>query len=115
MKKVLSAYEEALVVGSTDTASEPNSPVEASKVKAAWKEGDARRTVPKPRVYPGLSIDEYGTSHLEDLIAYYRSDGVLRTRDEELEWVVRKLGFSRKGSKIVAAIRAAQLKVDQLR
>lgn len=115
MKNVLVAYESALAAAASEAVSQPSLSADESEVEAAWSEGVARRTVLRPPVRPGLGIDEYAPRTLEGLIEHYRSDGVVRTREEELEWVVRELGFSRKGTKIVAAIRAAQAKVDQLK
>lgn len=41
------------------------------------------------------------------LVHHLRSDDVLRTRDEELT-LLRELGFTKRGSRIVAALTAAQ-------
>ena len=42
------------------------------------------------------------------LVRHLRSDGVLRTRDEELTLLMRELGFTKRGSRIVAVLTAAQ-------
>lgn len=115
VKKVLEAYHDALAHEAGQSPVEATAGVANLSPPAAWNAGVAKRTVARPEFTAGLKIDDYSPYLLAKLIVHFRSDGVLHTRDEELEWLVRELGFSRKGTKIVAAIRAAQLKVDQLK
>ncbi len=60
-----------------------------------------------PPVSPGRSIAEYSHRELAALIRWIESDTLLRTEDQLLEAAMGYLGFSRRGSRIVAAINAA--------
>ncbi len=60
-----------------------------------------------PPVLPGRPINDYSHLELVALIRWIESDTLLRTEDELLESAMAYLGFSRKGSRIVAAINAA--------
>jgi very-short-patch-repair endonuclease len=61
----------------------------------------------RPPVLPGRPINDYSHPSLVALIRWIESDTLLRTEDELLESAMAYLGFSRKGSRIVAAINAA--------
>ena len=56
---------------------------------------------------PGKKIDEYSPSQLIEIIEWLESDGRLRTEDELLSEAMQELGFKRRGTKIVAALRQA--------
>ena len=56
---------------------------------------------------PGKKIDEYSPRQLIDIIKWLESDGRLRTEDELLSEAMQELGFKRRGTKIVAALRQA--------
>ena len=62
---------------------------------------------PAPRVPIGLSINNYSQRQLRAVVKWVKSDGRLRTEDEMIRDVMQALGFRKKGSRIVAAIRAA--------
>jgi hypothetical protein len=55
-----------------------------------------------------LTIDKYPHSDLVRLVRHVRSDGVLRTREDELLLLMRELGFTKRGKRIVAALSDAQ-------
>ncbi|PKQ18630.1 MAG: hypothetical protein CVT68_02390, partial [Actinobacteria bacterium HGW-Actinobacteria-8] len=111
VERAVAAYEAALAEDTVGNRDHHAGPSDAAATVPVWSEGVAQRTSPKPRFRHGLSIDEYSPSLLVELIRYYRSDGIVHTRDEELTWIVQELGFARKGSKIVAAITSAQATV----
>jgi hypothetical protein len=73
-----------------------------------WHLAITERTVPRPPLARGLSIDEYPHVDLVRLVRHIRSDGVLRTREDELLLLMHELGFTRRGQRIVAALTAAQ-------
>jgi hypothetical protein len=58
------------------------------------------------RTYRG-SIDEYSRAELVAIVRWIESDTLLRTEEELLAETVRTIGFSRRGSKITAAVTAA--------
>ena len=61
----------------------------------------------RPRIQAGKKIDEYSPRQLIDIIRWLESDGRLRTEDELLSEAMQELGFKRRGTKIVAALRKA--------
>ncbi|HEV7825453.1 MAG TPA: AAA domain-containing protein [Mycobacteriales bacterium] len=75
---------------------------------ASWHIAEAQRTVPRPPLVAGQPINRYEPSTLVRLVRHVRSDGVLRTREEELMVLIRELGFTKRGSRLVAALTAAQ-------
>lgn len=62
---------------------------------------------PRPPIPRRTSIAEYSSRELVQLVAWINSDGQLRTDEEILPEMVAALGFSRRGARIDAAIRAA--------
>ena len=74
---------------------------------AATSVGRVPARVGRPPVSPGRPINDHSHSELVALIRWIESDTLLRTEDELLESAMAYLGFSRKGSRIVAAINAA--------
>jgi very-short-patch-repair endonuclease/DNA polymerase III delta prime subunit len=61
----------------------------------------------RPYFQPGLTIGEYPTPLLIQVILWITSDDVVRTQDEILEIALKELGFARRGSKIVKDLRLA--------
>jgi len=74
----------------------------------SWHVADNRRTVAPPPFVPGQPITQYSHHLLVRLVRHVRSDGVLRTRDDELAVLMRELGLTKRGHRIVAALSAAQ-------
>jgi very-short-patch-repair endonuclease len=73
----------------------------------------AKRTGHNPlRRSPGAGIDDYPAQTLEAFVRWIESDGLLRTKVELRDEVIRELGFRRRGHKIVAAVDRA---IDQAR
>jgi len=107
--RVLQAYERALQGDSFAGASEPQTDSEAY-----WDLTEAVHTRPKPYVFKGLPITEYSRHELAELIRSYRAGGLLHAEEEELDWLVKELGFARRGQRIIAAIQDAQAYVDSL-
>ncbi|TPW76157.1 AAA domain-containing protein [Schumannella soli] len=108
VQQVLRAVEQALERNSKAT-SEP-----VADVPGAWELPIGERTLPKPRFYPYASIDDYTDSTLRDVVAWVRSDAVVRSADDELSVVMEALGFQRRGVKIVRRIRAAQIAASRI-
>jgi hypothetical protein len=67
----------------------------------------ATRTPPTPPIPMRNSIDEYTSGELRNLLRWVKSDGRLRTNDELADEMFAALPFSRRGSRIDAAIRNA--------
>ncbi|MEV6964325.1 AAA domain-containing protein [Hamadaea sp. NPDC051192] len=65
------------------------------------------RTGEPPEVTPGLPITEYTQSTLVDLMRWIESDGRLRTEDDVLNEAMVRLGFTRRGPRIVEALSRA--------
>lgn len=66
-----------------------------------------------PNFPKGLPITEYPQHLLISIILAIRSDGVLRSNDEELDELVKILGYSKKGSRIVATLKRIQSIADR--
>lgn len=62
---------------------------------------------PRPAVPYRRTIDQYSDAELALLILWVKSDGKLRTDDEVVSEMVGVLGFTRRGTRIKAAIRNA--------
>jgi Arc/MetJ family transcription regulator len=62
---------------------------------------------PCPILTHRASIDEYMSGELIAVVCWIESDTLLRTEDELLAETIRTLGFTRRGSKITAALTAA--------
>jgi very-short-patch-repair endonuclease len=62
---------------------------------------------PRPPVPQGLPIDQYTQRDLVAIVRWIESDTLLRTEDQVLAQVMLTLGFQRRGSRIVAAVRRA--------
>jgi hypothetical protein len=77
-----------------------------------WYIAQAQRSAPRPQLEAGLSIDRYEHRDLVQLVRHLRSDGVQRTRDDELTLLIRELGYSKRGSRIVAVLGSAQAAAD---
>jgi very-short-patch-repair endonuclease len=109
----VAAYQAAL---HDDTAPDPvdddaQTDPEPTDDDPSWHVAAAERTTPRPWLVPGLAIHEYTHRQLVDLVRHIRSDGIPRTRDQELGLLMRELGFTRRGHRIVAALTAAQTAV----
>ncbi|MBT0992946.1 hypothetical protein KIN34_01400 [Cellulomonas sp. DKR-3] len=65
------------------------------------------RTGPRPDVRRGLPIAAYSDDQLDDLVAWLRSDGEERTRDELAAALREELGVTRRSFRIDTAVRAA--------
>jgi very-short-patch-repair endonuclease len=77
---------------------------------ASWPLGTAELLPtrgPRPAIYRGRPITEYSQSQLRAIVRWIESDTLLRTRDELTDEVMRELGFSRHGNRIVDAIKRA--------
>jgi very-short-patch-repair endonuclease len=105
IKKLVQVYEDTLLhqtVIKADRSFQNESEVAALPIVTTNSE-----MAPAPRVPIGLSINNYSQRQLRSVVKWVKSDGRLRTEDELLRDVMQALGFKIKGSRIVAAIRAA--------
>ena len=83
---------------------------------AAWSSlppptGPPSHPAGPPRTAPAIDVGEpittYSTAQLDQLIAWIRSDTLLRTDDELLDIAIDELGYRRRGAGIVEALQAA--------
>lgn len=65
------------------------------------------RSLPRPDVRTGLPIAAYSDDQLDDLVAWLRSDGVERSRDELAAALRDELGITRRSYRIDTAVRGA--------
>ncbi len=108
--RALGAYQEAVTAfDAGETGYRPTSPVGGvGTVDPSRGPTLAARSARSSPVPGGRgSIDAYTENELVRVISWIESDTLLRTEEQLLEETMQALGFSRKGSKIVAAIEAA--------
>ncbi len=60
----------------------------------------------RPSIPRGFPIDEYSDTQLKHLLTWVHSDGRNRTQEELMARMVEELGFSRRGAKIEARLKA---------
>lgn len=97
VERILVAYKVALAGESL-----PEEP--AKHETATWGQKEAKARSARPAIQPGLQIDYHYDSTLMALVRYIRSDGVLRTRDEEISELVEELGYKKRGAKIMRVL-----------
>jgi very-short-patch-repair endonuclease len=85
---------------------EAQPPAAEGTAPAATALGEPARG-PRPRIGRRGSIDDYTARELVALVEWVQSDGKLRTDEEVVDELVAELGFSRRGARIEAALRAA--------
>jgi len=66
-----------------------------------------QRISPRPWIIRGQPIEAYSDAELLRLAQWIRSDDILRTGDELLQEMMRKLGFQRRGKNAAARLTAA--------
>lgn len=104
VQRVLAAYERAVTaeqkVGQASSAPSPS----ALQSTPPSHDTVTARPWPRPAVKPGQSIANYTEAELTALAAWIRSDTLLRTEAQLLDEMMRELGFSRRGHRIVDAL-----------
>lgn len=83
---------------------------EEARERASAKTADLgrpRRSGARPRIRAGAPITEYEHRELVDLARWITSDGLLRTEGQIIDEMMRELGYSRRGKRIVAALEHA--------
>lgn len=76
---------------------------EATGIPAAEARAAARDV--RPPIAQGLPLQAYTDDQLDDLLAWIRTDDVVRTEDEEVEELRRELALRRRGAGITAVLR----------
>jgi very-short-patch-repair endonuclease len=102
-KRVIDAYQSQLVA---DSGEERAAVVPTRQAGGVGNSPTAARP-PWPRVTRGLPITEYSERELDRVARWIRSDGLLRTDEDILAEMIQALGFQKRGSRIVPALRAA--------
>ena len=106
--RAAAAYQQALAADRSAASSTlPPKPAAAPPPDQPTERTPPPKRDPRPHVQPGKKIDEYSPRQLIDIIEWLESDGRLRTEDELLSEAMQELGFKRRGTKIVAALRQA--------
>jgi very-short-patch-repair endonuclease len=108
-ERALNAYR-AAVAAADHAESQPAPSGMAHDQAAAADPGPAaavRRVGPCPVLTHRSSVDEYDLAELAAVVRWIESDTLLRTEDQLLSETMRTLGFTRRGSKITAALTEA--------
>ena len=108
VEKVKHAFDAALAA---DESSEPTAQV-ASAADRCWTEEPPQRTLPDPDLPRLPSIGDYMDAELIALLKYIRSDNVLRSATDEQQLMMKKLGFSRRGARILQTLERVQHALD---
>jgi very-short-patch-repair endonuclease len=80
---------------------------ESKKPESSIRFQSSKRSSTQAPIPIRESIGEYTAAELQDLLRWVKSDGKLRTNDELADEMFGALPFSRRGSKIEAALRQA--------
>lgn len=117
-ERTLAAYSKALAAlendSGPDAVAEPSlSDVVDQQLDPVVQEPAAPRSGPCPvLIVPAQPIDNYRPEELVALIRWINSDGLLRTKAELRDEVIRELGFRRRGTRIIAAVDAAMTRAS---
>ncbi len=98
--RVVRAYEEAL-------AQEPE-PVPAVEEVVVDKPPQLKTRGPKPELPPFDAITDLPDHVLAELVKWVESDGLNRTEEEVITETIAELGFTRRGTRIVEAVKRAR-------
>lgn len=104
IQRALDAYRSAVTAAANGTHP-PH--LTAPPQPAAAAASAPKRNGPCPIWIHGLGIDEYSNAELDALIRWIESDTLLRAEEQLFAEMMRELGFSRRGSKITAALNNA--------
>jgi very-short-patch-repair endonuclease len=114
-ERALAAYQAAVTVADHGENRPPQSSLPQAQAAARPEPTAAvMRVGPCPVLTHRASIDEYMPGELIAVVRWIESDTLLRTEDELLAETIRTLGFTRRGSKITAALTAAIAKARRL-
>jgi very-short-patch-repair endonuclease len=107
--RALAAYQAAVTATDNGQCQPVPGAPPADRATAALTDSNdaARRSGPCPIWTHRGSISEYSVTELATLARWIKSDTLLRTEDQLLAEMIRVLGFTRRGSKITAALTTA--------
>jgi very-short-patch-repair endonuclease len=104
LDRIEAAYRKALANLSEPRLNDPNQKMNHSPATSTSQNGNPRRQGSSPARPPYRSINDVSDRTLRDLFTWIGSDGRLRTNDDIVNEMVRELGFSRRGARIVDRI-----------
>jgi len=105
--KARAAWAAACAAADSDSVSVSAPPVAAPPPPVVTTAPPATRSLPRPGLQPGESIDTYTPENLLDIVTWVASDGLLRTDLELLDEVVSVMGYQRRGVRIVDRVERA--------
>jgi very-short-patch-repair endonuclease len=99
---IVNAWKAAIRAADQNTAEAivPTSAPETPQQTAPLATSEIRRTLPRPNLSPGSSIDTYPMTTLVALFRWLMSDGRLLDHEERMKQARGELGFKRRGSRI---------------
>jgi very-short-patch-repair endonuclease len=104
--RAVQAFQKAVELSDRPKTPKPLQPIPPTpEPPAASTVSSVVRTPASAPITRRVSITEYSSRELSGLLEWVRSDGMLRTNDELVSAMFAALPFSRKGSKIEAALR----------
>jgi REase_MTES_1575 len=121
-EKALAAYKDAVIAADKpDDDEDPDAPANGDEPRSLVSATVSTEGPPgsfgspeplpargsRPAIYRGRPITEYSQSQLRAIVRWIEADTLLRTRDQLIDEVMRDLGFSRRGKRIVDTINRA--------
>ena len=107
IRRAVRAYEDAIARSDYAAISSPSAPADNPVPSEANPGRIAATRKAQPAVRRGEPIVNYSQADLREVARWVKSDGRLLTEDELMTEVMSFLGFSRRGPRIVEAIKAA--------
>ena len=107
IRRAVRAYEDAIARSDYAAISSPSAPADNPVPSEANPGRIAPTRKAPPAVRRGEPIVNYRQADLREVVRWVKSDGRLLTEDELMTEVMSFLGFSRRGPRIVEAIKAA--------
>ncbi|WP_204837753.1 AAA domain-containing protein [Mycobacteroides salmoniphilum] len=98
-QRIINAWETALHDADHDTVTTPAESIPAQETEPAAA-AETRRTLPRPNLHPGFTIDNYPMPDLVALFRWLMSDARLLDHEERMKQARDELGFKRRGSRI---------------
>ena len=115
IERTVAAYERALVkADAPKSVPLPPAPALEAVLDLTMEDLSPKRSSVFPPIPKRASIDAYTSGEMGALYAWVNSDGRLRTRDEIADEMFAALPFSRRGTKIEAALRSTIARCERV-
>ena len=112
IERAVARYQQSVMKASVEPSATQPGKIEiggdfGTKMAQRVDQTQPQRLGSRPWIRSGAPIDEYQVSQLCAILTWIESDGLLRTTDELVDEATRLMGYSRKGSRIMARLNHA--------